>query len=214
MRMKTKQRLLPAAAVLLFAGAVSSASGVGRFTLGVKGGLNSANLRVKSDITTSTFQTRNGFAWGGFIEYRISDLFAIQLEVLDSPKGSTLQQAISGTNYDTTLRYSYTEVPLLIKLAQGGGSRLAPSLYAGAYWAKLREATIRATNGRDDFIEELTDQRSTDLGLVFGLALDYDLGPFLLTGDIRYGLGLADVDQGAGSTLNHRVFTFLAGIGF
>jgi hypothetical protein len=35
-----------------------------------------------------------------------------------------------------------------------------------------------------------------------------------LTGDIRYGMGLVDVDEGAGSSLNHRVFSFMAGIGF
>ena len=128
----------------------------GKMMLGVKGGLNSANLRVKSDVTVSTFQSYNAFVWGGFIAYRLSGLFSVQLEGLNNPKGSKLQQAISGSNYDTTLMYKYTEIPLLIKLAQGQMGKLAPSLYAGPYWAKLREAKIRAKSGRDDITEELT----------------------------------------------------------
>jgi len=214
MLMKNSRRPWLTAALILFAGTVSTASALGRFTLGVKGGLNSANLRVKSDVTVSTFQAYNAFVWGGFIACRLSGLFSVQLEVLDNPKGSRLQQAISGSGYDTTLMYKYTEVPLLLKLAQGRGGKLSPSLYAGPYWAKLREAKIRAKSGRDDITEDLTDQKGTDLGLVFGLGLDYDLGPVLLVGDFRYGLGLTDVDKGEGGSLKHRVFSFMAGFAF
>lgn len=214
MRIKKNRRPWITAIIILLAGTVSTASALGRFTLGVKGGLNSANLRVKSDVTVSTFQSYNTFVWGGFIAYRLSGLFSVQLEVLNNPKGSKLQQFISGSNYDTTLMYKYTEIPLLLKLAQGQMGKLAPSLYAGPYWAKLREAKIRTKSGRDDFTEDLAGQKDTDLGLVFGLGLDYDLGPVLLVGDFRYGLGLVDVDEGEGGSLNHRVFSFTAGFAF
>jgi hypothetical protein len=214
MNMKTSRKFPVTAAILLFVGAVSNASAVGRFTMGVKGGLNSFNLRVKSDITTSSFRTRGEFAWGGFIEYRISGLFSVQAEVLNSPKGSKLLSSLTGTREDITLAYEYTEVPLLIKWAQGFGSRWIPSLYAGPYWAHLREASIRTEGRLENITEPLPDQRSYDLGVIFGFSVGYDLGPVSLIGEARYGMGLVDVDESAGTTINHRGWSFLAGIGF
>ncbi|OGD23014.1 MAG: hypothetical protein A2W03_04545 [Candidatus Aminicenantes bacterium RBG_16_63_16] len=201
------------AAFFFFALASMQAFAVGRLTMGVKGGLNSANLRVESETTISTYQTRSGFAWGGFISYRISNLFSVQVEALDSPKGTRILPGFSGTGDDISLMYEYTEVPVLIKLAQGFGSKFVPSLYAGPYWAKLREAKIRTRGEFDDITEDLTDQRSTDFGLIFGASLSYSLGPVALIGDVRYGLGLLDVDRGAGSSLKHRVLSIMAGIG-
>ena len=213
MRTSKNRNLLLTAAILFFALSVANASALGRFTMGVKGGLNVANMRIESANTISSYQTRTQFVWGGFISYRLSDLFSLQVEVLDSPKGTRLLQALSGTNGEITLMYRYTEVPLLIKLAQGRGGRLMPSLYAGPYWAKLREAQIRSVSQSGDVTENLTGQRSTDFGLIFGFSLDYNLGPITLIGEARYGLGLLDVDKAAGSTLNHRGFSFMAGIG-
>ena len=142
MSMKTSGKFLATAASLLFLGAVSNASAVGRFTMGVKGGLNLVQPQGQERYHDSSFRTRGEFVWGGFIEYRISGLFSVQAEVLDSPKGSKLLSGLTGTREDITLMYEYTEVPLLIKWAQGFGSRWIPSLYAGPYWAHLREASI------------------------------------------------------------------------
>jgi len=214
MRLNRNRKILATAAIFLFAVAVANASAFGRFTMGVKGGLNSTTLRIKSDITVASYQSRTEFMWGGFIAYRISPMFSVQVEVLDSPKGSRLPSGITAVNQDITLMYEYTEVPLLLKWAQGFGSRLIPSLYAGPYWAHLREAKVRTEGRLTNITEPLTDQRSDDLGVVFGFSLSYDLGPVALIGDVRYGMGLVDVDETAGSTINHRVWSFTGGIGF
>ncbi len=214
MHMPKYRKFLLAAAILYFAVASTHLFAVGPVMLGVKGGLNSANLRIKSNFTTSSYQTRSEFTWGGFLSYRITPFFSVQVEVLDSPKGSTLPSGITTSNESVTLEYQYTEVPLLIKWAQGIGSKLTPSLYAGPYYAHLRRAEAVSKGRLTPFNEPLTDQRSYDWGLVFGFSLGYDLGPFTLIGDVRYDLGLTDVDLTAGSTINHRGFSFTAGIGF
>ena len=215
MRKKANPKLiLTAAAILLFLAAVPDAGAVGRLTLGLKGGLNSANLRVKSDITVSTFRAVNPFAWGGYVSYMINPLFSVQAEVLDSPKGSKLVGGLGGDIGDTILMYDYTEVPLFLRWAQGFGGGLLPSLYAGGYWAHLREATIKTEGRLEDSSEPLPDQRGYDLGLVFGFSLTYRLGRVELGADARYSMGLVDVDESAGTTINHRGFSFLAGIGF
>ncbi len=123
MKMNKNRHILLTAALLFFVVTVANASALGRFSIGVKGGLNSYNLRIESETTISSYQTRSGFVWGGFIAYRLSDLFSLQVEVLDSAKGTRLLQAFSGANSEITLMYQYTEVPLLIKLAQGRGGR-------------------------------------------------------------------------------------------
>lgn len=214
MNKRMSRKFLPIAVVVFAALVPSRALAVGRLTLGVKGGLNSANLRISSQGTISTYQTRSAFSWGGFVSYRLSHLFSVQVEVLDSPKGSNVVPAISGANADISLMYRYTEVPLLLKVAQGRGARLTPSLYAGPYWAKLKEARFKTVGSSGEITEDLADQKSHDFGLVFGFSLDYSLGPIALIGDVRYDLGLLDVDKTAGSTVNHRGFSFMVGIGF
>jgi hypothetical protein len=214
MILSKNRKIFVTAAILFFAGGVVNGAALGRFTMGVKGGLNSSTLRIESDITVASYQSRSEFVWGGFIEYRISPMFSVQVEVLDSPKGSRLPSGITTVNQDIVLMYEYTEVPLLIKWAQGFGSRLIPSLYAGPYWAHLREAKVRTEGRLTDITEPLPDQRGYDLGVIFGFSLSYDLGPVVLIGDVRYGMGLVDVDETAGSTINQRLWSFTAGIGF
>jgi Outer membrane protein beta-barrel domain len=214
MRLSKSRKIFVTAAILFLAAAVADASAFGRFTMGLKGGLNSTTLRIESDITVASYQSRSEFVWGGFIEYRIMPPFSIQVEVLDSPKGSRLPSGITTINQDVVLMYEYTEVPLLIKWAQGFGSGLIPSLYAGPYWAHLREAKIRTEGRLNTTTEPLPDQRGYDLGVIFGFSLSLDLGPVVLIGDVRYGMGLVDVDETAGSTINQRVWSFTAGIGF
>lgn len=213
MKMKRNRTFL-AAWILFFALPAANSFALGRLTLGVKGGLNSSNLRISSESTVTTFQSLGRLAWGGFIGYRITDLIGIQAEVLNSAKGAHIRESIGGVPVETTLRYDYTEVPLLITFSERGESKLTPSLFAGPYIAFLRKAEGTFITGGQEVTEPLQDQKNTDFGFVFGASLRYNLGFIALVGDVRYDLGLVDVDKAAGSTFNHRVLSILVGIAF
>jgi hypothetical protein len=185
---------------------------LGRLTLGIKGGINSANLRIESQNTVSSFQTVTRLTWGGFLGFRITNSFSIQVEVLSSPKGSRFFQNTGGVPVETTLRYDYTEVPLLIRYSQRSEGRLTPTLFAGPYIAFRRSAEATSTSGGQVITEPLQDQTDRDYGIAFGASFAYKLGAISLIADLRYDLGLTDVDKAPGSTFNHRVLAILIGV--
>jgi hypothetical protein len=209
-----KNLMVAAAGLLVLALPAANAFGLGRLTLGVKGGLNSSNLRISSDTTVSTFQSIGRLAWGGFIGYRITNLIGIQAEVLNSAKGAHIRESIGGVPVETTLKYDYTEVPLLITFSEKGEGQLTPMLFAGPYIAFLNKAEGTFITGGQEVTEPLADQKDKDFGFVFGASLRYRLGVISLVGDLRYDLGLADVDKAAGSTFNQRVISIMVGLAF
>jgi hypothetical protein len=215
MNAKRKRTVRTAVAALGFFLAAWGANGfaLGRLTLGIKGGINSANLRIVSENTVSSYQTVTRLTWGGFLGFRITDSFSIQVEVLNSPKGSRFRGSSDGIPVETTLKYDYTEVPVLIRYSQRGGGRLTPTLFAGPYVAFRRSAEATYTSGGRAVTETLQDQRDSDYGITFGASLAYKLGAIALVADLRYDLGLTDVDKAPGSTFNHRALAIMIGVG-
>lgn len=212
--MNTRQKpVAPAAAAILFLAVAANGLALGRLALGVKGGLNMANIRVETETTIRTNGTLNRFAWGGFIGYKLSEIVSLQLEVLDFPKGTEVPVTSEGAFATASLRYDYTEVPLLVKFSERSRSRLTPSVFAGPYIAFLRKAESSIAGAGDAAVEPIQDRRNTDFGLTFGASFAYKLaGPVDLLGEIRYDFGLTNVDKTPGSTFNHRVISILFGV--
>lgn len=53
-----------------------------------------------------------------------------------------------------------------------------------------------------------------DLGLLFGAGIDVRLGPGMISGDIRYDLGLTDIIEGDGSSVKNRSLEILLGYAY
>lgn len=56
-----------------------------------------------------------------------------------------------------------------------------------------------------------TATASIDLGLLFGAGIDVRLGPGMISGDVRYDLGLTDIIEGGGSSVKNRAIEILLG---
>jgi hypothetical protein len=184
--------------------------------LGVKGGINSANVSVSdSDEDTSA---KTGLVAGVFAEFGISDMFAIRPEALYSSKGF---KATEGTS-ELQLELNYFEIPVLL-VAQFGTSSVRPILFAGPVLSFESKCGISGSDEGttvdvdcDQFPGEGIETKSTDFGAAFGAGLEADVGSVVLMFDGRYTLGLTNLDSSSsdGSSAKNRVWSFMAGLGF
>jgi len=131
-----------------------STIGLSQTKLGIRGGLNLANISedlggtesfdfegLPLEITLSQ-SNRTTFNVGGFVEYWFSPMFALQINVLYNQKGFVIDGDLNTTiveqgipinvtvNAEETIKLSYLSFPLLAKLSFGE-SNIKPYLIAG-----------------------------------------------------------------------------------
>lgn len=170
-------------ALLLGAG-VSSAFAQASVALGIKGGLNFANVNTTS--IGAAYGSRTGYHAGAFVNVKFTK-FAIQPEVIYSVQGADA----AGGN----LELGYVNIPILLKFYLIGGL----NLQAGPQFGFLTSATSGGTDIKD-FLE--SSETSVALGAGF------DISKFVI--DVRYNLGLTDVDK-ATTEAKNQVFQLSVG---
>ena len=180
---------------LLFVFSVFSVMSYAQMQLGVKAGLNLANL---SGDDISDTDARTGFAGGLFFMYQFNDMFAIQPEAYYTMKGATDKGTIEGFTYEAEMKLDYIEIPLLLKfLIPIKDSGVRPSIFAGPSIGFNMSAKSKIEAGGQTFEEDIEDVASTDFGLVFGGGIGFPVGNGELGLDIRYILGLSTIDDSA-----------------
>jgi hypothetical protein len=89
----------------------------GQFSVGLKGGLNFANLDVKS--ISNTYDNRTGYHAGAFALMKFGNI-GIQPELIFSQQGSTVK--VNGA--DLHSNFSYMNIPIMVKLYTVAGINL------------------------------------------------------------------------------------------
>lgn len=181
-------------------------------TLGVKGGINVANVSTNIDIS-ELVDSRTGFVGGAFVTLGLGSLFAVQPELLYSQKGFKFDETGTAIQFGT----NYIEIPVLLK-AQFKLAMLRPAVYAGPVASFETGCTVSAleisVNCDDE--ADFGDRKKNEWGAVFGANVDLLLGSITLILDGRYQLGLtnlADVPDGD-DEVKSRVWQIMAGVGF
>lgn len=178
--------------IICFFGFTIQSSAQAGFRLGVKGGLNFAN--VNSDLNTDN---KTGYHAGAFATLKFTKL-AVQPEVIFSKQGSSLQ--VDGEDLESN--YSYINIPVMVKLYLLGGL----NLQVGPQFGFLASAKqdIFDINGAKTTADYKDELKGSEVSL--GLGAGWDL-PFGLTLDARYNLGLSDInDSAASSDAKNQVF--------
>jgi len=160
------------------------AQGIG---IGIKGGVNFANVAAK-DISTSSI---TGFHIGGYVNINISEKFGITPEVLWSAQGAELEDAEFNTDY--------IAIPIML--------RWKPisliSLEAGPQFSFITNAELE---GYGDIKDQL---KSNSFGLAFGAGVHLPLG---FNGGVRYILGFSDISDSADADeIKDRTFQIYVG---
>lgn len=142
-------------------------------SIGVKGGLNFANVNTSS--VGAAYDSRTGYHAGAFASFKFTKL-AIQPEIIYSQQGST----VNSVDYSL----GYINVPILLKLYLIGGF----NLQAGPQFGFLSSAT---SGGVD--VKSLVKSSDTSIALGAG----FDISKFCI--DARYNMGVSEINNQAGS---------------
>jgi len=194
---KIKTTLLIA---LLIAGVSQLASAQAQFAVGIKGGLNFANIDV-SKSAGANYENRTGYHAGAFALIKLG-FIGIQPELIFSKQGSTLKT--NTQNLDQN--YDYINIPVMAKFYLP----LGLNLQAGPQFGFLTKAQAEnAITGKMDDIKDKA--KSSDVAI--GLGAGWDL-PFGLTIDARYNLGLSKINDTSGTSGDVKNKVFQVAVGY
>ncbi len=188
---------------------VSSSISFAQIKLGVGAGLNFANASITPSTVSTT--TRTGFMVGGVFEIALSSSISLQPELIYIQKGCAASQG----NTSVTEKFSYIEIPVLLKV-KFGTSEFKPYVFGGPAIALNMSAEEELNNGTQTQTNDLKNViESTDFGLQFGAGADYSINPkTILFGDIRYALGLSNIAKTAGVSIKTTGIQIFVGIKF
>jgi hypothetical protein len=194
------------AAVMVFAAAPLFAAGM---TFGVKAGLNLANLT--GDIKDTSMKV--GMAGGAFLTYNITEIFAVQPEVLFMMKGAK-GKAEDGT--DGKWSVNYIEIPVLLKVNLPTEGKMDPFLAVGPGIGILMSS--KQSDGESVDVKDYT--KSTNFGIIAGAGVAYQMEKATLSLEARYEIGLATIaknaagDDSAVDSIKTSDISILVGYGF
>jgi opacity protein-like surface antigen len=171
---KMKKIILSAVAVMAF-GFTNAQSA----KFGVKAGLNISNLT--GDVSNNSSKT--GIALGASVEFKVSDKFAIQPELVYSVLGA------KDNSINENLNLDYLTIPVVAKYYVADKF----SLEAGPQIGFLLSAKAGSTDVKSAV-------NSTDFGLNFGAGYDFTKN---LSAGVRYTAGLSNIAKDSGSDKVH-----------
>ena len=183
------------------------------FSFGLKVGLNIADFSG-ADVDQA-WQTKVGFAAGGFLTYRLSNIFAIQLEILFSQKGAKISSLVQGIMLNEWLNLNYIEIPLLFKFYPPLDSAIRPMFFAGPYVALKSGFNDKWELGDQDENDDVPTFREKETGFAAGGGLDFPVGKGVrMSAEIRYSRGLSTLSKDVEEKGYNSVFAVLVGIAF
>ena len=181
---------VPAVMILII---LSLSSAQGSTTIGLKGGLN-----VNAHHSFPFISLVGGYGAGGFAVCRINDTVALQPEILFTRKGlnADVSDIVVGGFYPQShflrIYIDYLEFPVLLRL------EVQPTrLYVvtgPALAVKLNDIAITGQGSYGSRYGDVCEYRpegirTLDLGLVFGMGLDFRLGKKMFTIEGRLTVG-------------------------
>lgn len=178
-----------------------------KVSLGVKGGLNIADL-AGDDVSSLESVTR--VVGGGFAVVQFHDNFAFMPELLYAQRGA---QDPADTRV-LTIKLDYIEVPLLFRISPSSEAmKFLPYAMLGPSLAFKAACEVEAEE--DGVVEtadcgQIANFNSFDYGLTAGAGADFILGRMALVVDGRYTFGLGDVNDSR--DVHNRVFALMLGL--
>lgn len=179
--------------------------------IGVKAGLNIANMVVRDNAETYDMNSLNGFLLGATAESSISKAFAIETGMLLSKKGVKNREQVS-------IHLNYLEVPIhaVYKIGSGKNKFL---IHAGPYLGFALSGVVKtgAALGNVELKigndKEKHDIKPLDFGWDFGAGVEIQD----MTISFQYGVGLTNIivdSKTDGRMMSNRVIGISVGCKF
>ena len=156
--------------------------------IGIKGGLNFANLSV-SQSTATNYNNRTGYHFGAFALFKFGKI-GLQPELLFSKQGS--KYSVSTSDVDSN--FDYINIPIILKLYTVAGINIQVGPQIGFLSGAEAKQTI---GGVTTTTNPSSLYKNNDISVALGLGWDL---PFGLTIDARYNLGLTKINDGTNTS--------------
>ncbi len=188
-----------------------------KMKFGVKAGLNIASQNITVPTypgVTYSLENVIGVNLGVYGDFKISNKFSVQPELLFSMQGAKLTTAYGNQSADETHSLNYLNIPVMAKYF--ATEKL--SIQVGPQIGFLVSATDKINSNITGLASSSTDSKadynSVDFGLNFGLGYDFTENISLTT---RYNLGLSEVEKNVPSGMTgskNRVISLSLGYSF
>ncbi len=182
------------------------------FDLGVKAGVNIANASIDTANAPST-DAITGLTAGAFLSLGLG---AIEIEpnLLFTAKGYKYGDPTT-PDAEFVNKFQYVEIPVLVKWMIIPVGPVKPYLGAGPAIGFLTSADVTSKiAGASTTADAKSALEGSDYSAVIEAGVRIGLGAISLHGDVRYSIGLADIQKtGSGSVKNNTV-SILVGVGF
>lgn len=199
------------------------------FAMGV---LNAQEIKygIKTGFSSSTFtgdvahydvKSKAGFHVGGFVEFKITDKFSVQPEILYSTQGAKLKfytaDEFSSTSEKQDFKLGYLNIPIIAKYYVIKGFSIEAGPQVGFLLSAKNEFNYStyiteefSDSGEDDIKDDL---KSVDFGFNFGAGYEFTENVFV---QARYNLGLTSIFEDAINEFDPKngVFQFSVGYKF
>lgn len=197
-----KKILLTAIAFMAF-GFASQAQDM---KFGVKAGTNFATVGGDANDVNSKI----GFHVGGLAEFKFTEQFSLQPELLYSQQGAKREYTDFGIGVEETWKFDYINIPIMAKYYLMEGL----SLHAGPQVGFLISSKYEYESGGDSEEVDGEDEASVDFGLAGGAEYELPMGLFF---QARYYAGLSNVNDADNSDdfkISNNVFSISVGYKF
>jgi hypothetical protein len=175
--------------------------------VGVRVGVNLADLSFSSETEVEDSKNLTGLVTGLFVTVPVNKIVAFQPEVLFSMQGTRF----SDSGESAQIKLDYVQVPLLGRFRLSSGSPV--SVLVGPSLGFRTRARIEVPGAPIGFSDEFEDQiERFDVGLVTGVTAD--VGRLVLDGRYMWGLMNTAKDESDPGTAKNRVFSASIGIRF
>jgi len=178
----------------------------GEAAVGLKGG--GAMTSIGGDFG-ELYDNKMGLVAGAYASYYFTEYVGIQAELLYVMKGATGTLYDDYYYYDVTISLDYIEVPFLLKARFPLSDTFAPIVFGGPAIAVNVRAEYSLNGYHDDIADRVSD---LDLGLVVGAGCEILMQPLMLTGDLRYEIGILNINESVAFERNHGL-TLMIGVG-
>jgi opacity protein-like surface antigen len=199
-----KKIILSAIAVMTFA-----FTNAQEIKFGVKGGINLATLTGDVDDISS----KVGFHVGGFAEFKLSEKFAIQPELLFSTQGAKFKESGDDFSSEDKLNLSYINLPVMVKFYVVPKFSVEAGPQIGFLVSAKEKYEVKTDGEKTSSSEDAKDYyKSIDFGVNFGAGYDFTKN---ISAGLRYNLGLSNIAKyGDDSKVKNSVFSLSVGYKF
>jgi len=167
---------------------------------GVKAGVNIATFG--GDI--EDLDSRTGFHAGVVAEFKLSETFSIQPELMYSQMGAKLDyvdsDGITEYNVESTSKFDYISLPILAKYYIIEGLSIEAGPQIGFLVSAKQEDKVSGVGEQSADVKD--GAKSIDFGLAGGLAYDLPIGLFF---QARYYAGIANIAEEGDSNDDFKV---------